>query len=97
MSDKVWKGDVTKAPGLSKKELKSYDNRCDVAFSTKAWMGKQVCEYDVQRILDAIGDENILLQLDGYESYLNALKKLTSMDTFERSFPQKIALIFARL
>ena len=39
-------------------------------------MGKQVCKYDVQRILDAIGDENILLQLDGYESYLNALKKV---------------------
>ena len=39
-------------------------------------MNKQVCEYDVQRILDAIGDENILLQLDGYESYLNAIKKI---------------------
>ena len=39
-------------------------------------MGKQVCEYDVQRILDAIGNENILLQLDGYESYLNALNKI---------------------
>ena len=75
-NDKDWKGDVTKAPGLSKKELESHDDRCDVAFSTKAWMGKQVCEYDVQRILDAIGDENILLQLDGYESYLNALKKV---------------------
>ena len=74
--DPDWEGDVTKAPGLSKKELKSYDSRCDVAFSTKAWMNKQVCEYDVQRILDAIGDENILLQLDGYESYLNAIKKI---------------------
>ena len=39
-------------------------------------MVKQVCEYDVQRILEAIGDENILLQLDGYESYLNAIKKI---------------------
>ena len=39
-------------------------------------MWKQVCEYDVQRILEAIDDENILLQLDGYESYLNALKKI---------------------
>ena len=39
-------------------------------------MGKQVCEYDVQRILDAIGNENILLQLDDYESYLNALNKI---------------------
>ena len=61
---------------LSKKELELYDDRCDVAFSTKAWMMKQVCEYDVQRILEEIGDENILLQLDGYESYLNALKKI---------------------
>ena len=30
----------------------------------------------VQRILEEIGDENILLQLDGYESYLNAIKKI---------------------
>jgi len=30
----------------------------------------------VQRILDAIGNENILLQLDGYESYLNALNNI---------------------
>ena len=30
----------------------------------------------MQPILDAIGNENILLQLDGYESYLNALDKL---------------------
>ena len=61
--DPDWDVDVTKAPGLSKKELKSYDSRCDVAFSTKAWMNKQVCKYDVQRILDAIGDENILFNL----------------------------------
>ena len=39
-------------------------------------MVKQVCEYDVRRILEEIGDENILLQLDGYESYLNAIKKI---------------------
>ena len=69
-------GDVTKAPGLSRSELESYDPRCDVAFSKKAWMNKQVCEYDVQRILDSIGDEYILLQLDGYQSYLNAIKKV---------------------
>ena len=42
--NKDWEGDVTNAPGLSRSELKSYDPRCDVAFSTKAWMGKQVCE-----------------------------------------------------
>ena len=74
--NKDWTGDVTKAPGLSRSELESYDPRCDVAFSKKAWMSKQVCEYDVQRILDNIGDEYILLQLDGYESYLNAIKKV---------------------
>ena len=39
-------------------------------------MGKQVCECDVQRILDTIRNQNVLLQLDGYESYLNALKKI---------------------
>ena len=39
-------------------------------------MSEQVCNYDVQRILDTIGDEHILLQLDGYESYLNAIKKV---------------------
>ena len=39
-------------------------------------MNKQVCEYDVKRILKKIGDEEILLQLDGYESYLNALEKI---------------------
>ena len=75
-NNKDWEGDVTNAPGLSKSELKSYDPRCDVAFSTKAWMGKQVCEQDVQRILDAMGNENILLRLDGYESYLNAFNKI---------------------
>ena len=39
-------------------------------------MDKQVCEYDVKRILKKIGDEEILLQLDGYESYLNALEEI---------------------
>ena len=39
-------------------------------------MSEQVCEYDVDYILEKIGDENILLQLDGYESYLNAIKKI---------------------
>jgi len=39
-------------------------------------MSRQVCRYDVQRILDAIGDERILLQLDGYESYLNAINEV---------------------
>ena len=29
-----------------------------------------------ERILDAIGNENILLQSDGNESYLNALNKI---------------------
>ena len=66
--------DVTNAPGLSRDEIESYDPQCDVVFSVKAWMGKQVCEYDVQRILDTMGNE--LLQLDGYESYLNSLKKI---------------------
>ena len=69
-------GDVTNAPGLTREELDSYDPRCDVAFSRKAWMSRQVCRYDVRRILDAIGDENILLQLDGYESYLNAIDEI---------------------
>ena len=32
--------------------------------------------FRLKRILDAIGNENILLQLDGYESYLNALNKI---------------------
>ena len=75
-TDPNWEGDVTNAPGLTREELESYDPRCDVAFSTKAYMNKQVCEYDVRRILDAVGDEHILLQLDGYESYLNALDKV---------------------
>ena len=57
-NDSNWKGDVTKAPGLKRSELDSYDPRVDVAFSTKAWMNKQVCEYDVQRILKAVGDED---------------------------------------
>ena len=35
-----------------------------------------MCEYDVKRILKKIGDEEILLQLDGYESYLNALEEI---------------------
>ena len=39
-------------------------------------MSKQVCEYDVGYILEKIGDENILLQLDGYQSYLNAIQKM---------------------
>ena len=39
-------------------------------------MRKQVCEYDVRYILEKIGDENILLELDGYESYLNAIKNV---------------------
>lgn len=62
-NNKNWEGDVTNAPGLDREELKSYDPRCDVVFSRKAWMSRQVCRHDVQRILDAIGDENILLQL----------------------------------
>lgn len=53
-----WEGDVTNAPRLSRSELESYDPRCDVAFSIKAYMGRQVCKYDVQRILDRIGDED---------------------------------------
>ena len=57
-NDPNWKGDVTKAPGLKRSELDSYDPRVDVAFSTKAWMNKQVCEYDLQRILKAVGDED---------------------------------------
>ena len=81
---------MTKAHGLSKKELESYDDRCDVAFSTKTWMWKQVCEYDVQRILEEIGDENILLQRDGYEYYLSTIKRrLTLMGTFERACPRR--------
>ena len=71
-----WVGDVTKAPGLKKSELESYDPRVDVAFSTKAWMNRQVCEYDVRRILDRIGGNDIMLQLDGYESYLNAISSI---------------------
>ena len=39
-------------------------------------MNKHVCEYDVQRILKTIGDENMLIQVDGYESYLTPLKKI---------------------
>ena len=41
-----------------------------------AWMNRQVCEYDVQRILDRIGGNDIMLQLDGYESYLNAISSV---------------------
>lgn len=57
-NDSNWKGDVTNAPGLKRSEIDSYDPRVDVAFSTKAWMNKQVCEYDVQRILDKIGEND---------------------------------------
>ena len=32
----------------------------------------------MQRILDAMGNENILLRLDGYESYLNAFNKIVN-------------------
>ena len=39
-------------------------------------MNRQVCEYDVQRILDRIGGNDIMLQLDGYESYLNGISSV---------------------
>ena len=38
-------------------------------------MQRQHCQYAVNRLLEKIGDENVLLQCDGYESFLNALKK----------------------
>ena len=47
-NNKDWEGDLTNAPGLDPEELKSYDPRCDVAYSRKAWMSRQVCRYDVQ-------------------------------------------------
>lgn len=34
--------------------------------------GNKYVNMTMQKNLEAIGDENILLQLDGYESYLNA-------------------------
>ena len=42
--------------------------------SVNAWMGKQQCQWAVRRVLEKIGDEKILLQCDGYESFLNALE-----------------------
>ena len=36
-------------------------------------MQKQHCEFAVKQVLDNIGNNNILLQCDGYESFLNAL------------------------
>ncbi len=37
-------------------------------------MGRQQCKWYVQRLLEIIGDERILLQCDGYESLLNAIE-----------------------
>ena len=44
--------------------------------SVNAWMGKQQCQWAVRRVLEKIGDEKILLQCDGYESFLNALESV---------------------
>ena len=94
IKNKDWEGDLTNAPGLDPEELKSYDPRCDVAYSRKAWMSRQVCRYDVQRILDAIGNENILLQLDGYESYLNAIDEIDVNGQINEGVSPGTALIF---
>ena len=37
-------------------------------------MGRQQCKWYIKNVLEIIGDDNILLQLDGYKSMLNALE-----------------------
>ena len=65
---------MTVAPHLDKNEKENYNPNVDVCYSVNAWMGKQQCQWAVRRVLEKIGDEKILLQCDGYESFLNALK-----------------------
>ena len=37
-------------------------------------MGRQQCQWYIKKVLEIIGDDNILLQLDGYKSMVNALE-----------------------
>ena len=72
--DSDWEGDVEVAPGLHSTERDGYDERVHVIYSKKAWMGKQQCTWYVNKLLEEVGDDCILLQCDGYESLLNAIE-----------------------